>query len=171
MALPLVVLAVLALVGGLLELPGHHPGFAPLGWLAPVFGNALYQAHQSTGTQWVLAVVDAVVAVVGLAIAFPLWTRRASRPELEPAVLQRAYYLDDIYDAVIGRPSQAFARFCATVIEVRVIDGAVNGVARITRAAGGSIRKVQTGYVRQYALGIVLGAVVLLAWMVSRAWS
>jgi NADH-quinone oxidoreductase subunit L len=119
----------------------------------------------------VLAVVDAVVAVVGLAIAFPLWTRRASRPELEPAVLQRAYYLDDIYDAVIGRPSQAFARFCATVIEVRVIDGAVNGVARITRAAGGSIRKVQTGYVRQYALGIVLGAVVLLAWMVSRAWS
>jgi NADH-quinone oxidoreductase subunit L len=171
MALPLVVLAVLALVGGLLELPGHHPGFAPLGWLAPVFGNALYQAHQSTGTQWVLAVVDAVVAVVGLAIAFPLWTRRASRPELEPAVLQRAYYLDDIYDAVIGRPSQAFARFCATVIEVRVIDGAVNGVARITRAAGGSIRKVQTGYVRQYALGIVLGAVVLLAWMISRAWS
>jgi NADH-quinone oxidoreductase subunit L len=171
MALPLVVLAVLALVGGLLELPGHHPGFAPLGWLAPVFGHALYQAHQSAGTLWVLAVVDGVVAVVGLAIAFPLWTRRAQRPELEPAVLQRAYFLDDIYDAVIGRPGQAFARFCATVIEVRVIDGAVNGVGRITRAAGGSIRKVQTGYVRQYALGIVLGAVVLLAWMISRAWS
>jgi NADH-quinone oxidoreductase subunit L len=169
MAIPLVVLAVLALVGGLLDLPGHHPSFAPLGWLAPVFGPALYQAHQSAGTQWVLGVVDAVVAVVGLGVAFPLWTRRAERPELEPVVLQRAYFLDDIYDAVIARPGLAFARFCATVIEVKVIDGAVNGVGRLTRVAGGGLRRVQTGYVRQYALGIVLGAVVLLAWMLSRA--
>jgi len=109
------------------------------------------------------------VAVVGLSVAFPLWSRRAERPELEPAALQRAYYLDDVYDAVIARPGQAFARFCASVIEVRVIDGAVNGVGRLTRAAGGSLRRVQTGYVRQYALGIVFGAVLLLAWMISRA--
>ncbi len=84
-------------------------------------------------------------------------------------MLQRAYFLDDVYDAVIGRPGQVFARFCATVIEAKVIDGAVNGVGRLTRAAGGSLRRVQTGFVRQYAIGIVLGAVVLLAWMLSRA--
>jgi len=42
-------------------------------------------------------------------------------------------------------------------------------VGRVTRAAGGSLRRVQTGFVRQYALGIVLGGVVLLAWMLSRA--
>ena len=104
-----------------------------------------------------------------LKFAFALWTRRAERPELEPAVLQRAYYLDTIYDTLIARPGLAFARFCATVVEVKGIDGAVNGVGRLTRAAGGSLRKVQTGYVRQYALGIVFGAVVLLAWMLSRA--
>jgi NADH-quinone oxidoreductase subunit L len=170
MALPLAVLAVLAFAGGVLNLP-WHTGWSPLGWLTPVFGGALYEAHQSVGTLWVLSVVDGVAAVVGLGVAFALWTRRAERPELEPAVLQRAYYLDDIYDAVIGRPGQAFARFCATVIEMKVIDGAVNGVGRLTRAAGGSLRKVQTGYVRQYALGIVLGGVALLAWMISRAWS
>src|ERR1700691_3374412 len=56
MTLPLVVLAVLALVGGLLNLPGHL-SFDPLGWLAPVFGTALYDAHQSGSAQWVLAVV------------------------------------------------------------------------------------------------------------------
>jgi len=168
MALPLVVLAVLAFAGGALHLP-WHPSWNPLGWLGPVFGPALYQAHQAAGTQWTLGVVDAVVAVVGLSVAFPLWSRRAERPELEPAALQRAYYLDDVYDAVIARPGQAFARFCASVIEVRVIDGAVNGVGRLTRAAGGSLRRVQTGYVRQYALGIVFGAVLLLAWMISRA--
>jgi NADH-quinone oxidoreductase subunit L len=168
MALPLVVLAVLAFFGGLLHLPWHS-SWNPLSWLGPVFGAAQYDAHQSAGTQWALAIVDSVVALVGLGVAFSLWSRRAQRPELEPAVLQRAYFLDDIYDTVIARPGQAFARFCATVVEVRVIDGAVNGVGRLTRAAGGSLRRVQTGYVRQYALGIVLGTVVLLAWMISRA--
>jgi NADH-quinone oxidoreductase subunit L len=170
MALPLVVLSVLAFVGGILHLP-WHPAWNPLGWLGPVFGSAQYEAHQSAGTLWGLGVADAAVALVGLALAFSLWSRRVVRPALEPAVLQRAYFLDDIYDAVIGRPGQAFASFCATVIEAKVIDGAVNGVGRITRAAGGNLRKVQTGFVRQYALGIVFGAVVLLAWMISRAWS
>jgi NADH-quinone oxidoreductase subunit L len=168
MAFPLVVLAVLAFVGGALHLP-WHTSWNPLGWLGPVFGSAQYVPHQSAGKLWTLGVVDAVVAVIGLGIAFPLWTRRVQRPKLEPVVLQRAYFLDDIYDAVIARPGQAFATFCATVIEAKVIDGAVNGVGRLTRAAGGGLRRVQTGYVRQYALGIVLGAVVLLAWMISRA--
>ena len=121
------------------------------------------------GTQWTLAVVDSVVALVGLGVGFSLWSRQAQRPGLEPAVLQRAYYLDAIYDAAIARPGRAFARFRASVVEVKVIDGAVNGVGRLTRVAGGSLRRVQTGYVRQYAVGIVFGAVVLLAWMISRA--
>jgi NADH-quinone oxidoreductase subunit L len=168
MALPLVVLAVLAFVGGALHLP-WHTSWNPLGWLAPVFGSAQYVPVQSAGKLWTLGIVDAAVAVIGLGVAFSLWSRRVQRPALEPAVLQRAYYLDDIYDAVIARPGLAFAKFCATVIEVKVIDGAVNGVGRLTRAAGGGLRKVQTGYVRQYALGIVLGTVVLLAWMLSRA--
>ncbi len=168
MALPLVVLSVLAFAGGVLHLP-WHTSWNPLGWLGPVFGNAQYEAHQSAGTQWALGIVDAVVALLGLSLSFVLWSRRAERPELEPVVLQKAYFLDDVYDTVIGRPGQAFARFCATVIEAKVIDGAVNGVGRVTRAAGGGLRRVQTGFVRQYALGIVLGAVVLLAWMLSRA--
>ncbi len=167
MALPLVVLAVLAAFGGVLDLPWHN-SWDPLNWLAPVFGSAQYEANQSARTLWTLGIVDAVVAFLGLGVAFSLWRNRIERPVLEPMVLQRAYYLDDIYDAVIARPGRAFATFCATVIETKVIDGAVNGVGRLTRAAGGGLRRVQTGYVRQYALGIVLGTVVLLAWMISR---
>ena len=49
-----------------------------------------------------------------------------------------------------------------------VIDGAVNGVARLARGAGSGLRRIQTGFVRQYALGIVLGAVALLAYMLTR---
>jgi NADH-quinone oxidoreductase subunit L len=167
MALPLVVLSVLALVGGLLDLPGHHPSFDPLGWLAPVFGSALYQSHQSTGTLWTLAIVDGMVALVGLGLAYSIWSRRSERRALEPVVLQKSYYIDEVYDTVIGRPAEGLARFTA-VFDNKVIDGAVNGVARLARGAGGGLRRIQTGFVRQYALGIVIGAVALLAYMLTR---
>jgi NADH-quinone oxidoreductase subunit L len=170
MAVPLVILAVLAVGGGALHLP-WHPSWDPLAWLAPVFGTTLYEAHQSTATQWVLGTVDAVVALVGVAVALPLWSRRVEVPALEPGVLRRAYFLDDIYDTLIGRPGQAFARFCATVVDTEVIDGAVNGVGRLARASGAGLRRLQTGFVRQYALGIVVGVVGLLAWMAVRALS
>jgi NADH-quinone oxidoreductase subunit L len=168
MAFPLVVLAGLAVAGGALHLP-WHPSWDPLAWLQPVFGSALYDAHQSGATQWVLGIVDSVVALAGVAVAVPLWRARPDIPALEPVVLRRALFLDDIYDAVIGRPGQAVARVCATVIEASVIDGAVNGVARLARAAGGGLRRAQTGFVRQYALAIVLGVVGLLAWAAARA--
>jgi NADH-quinone oxidoreductase subunit L len=168
---PLVVLAVLSAFGGILHLFGHPGGIDPLAWLAPVFGSASYDPHLSTAMLWVLGIVDAVVAFAGLVIAFPIWSRRPAVAALEPAVLQRSYFLDDIYDAVIGRPAEALARFTATVVEPKVIDGAVTGVARLARSTAAGLRRVQTGFVRQYALGIVIGLVVLLAWMASRAFT
>jgi NADH-quinone oxidoreductase subunit L len=170
MALPLVVLGVLSFAGGALLLP-WHPSWSPLGWLGSVFGTRLYAAHLSSSTLWVLGVVDAVVALIGLGVALPLWSRRPDNPALEPVVLQRSYFIDDVYDALIGRPGQAAARFTATVVEAKVIDGAVNGVASLARVLGSGLRRVQTGFVRQYALGIVLGLVGLLAFMAARAWA
>jgi NADH-quinone oxidoreductase subunit L len=108
-----------------------------------------------------------VVAVAGLGVSYGLWSRRTDNPALEPAVLQKAYYLDDVYDATLGRPGEAFARFAA-IFDRDVIDGAVNGVGRLARGAGGSLRRIQTGFVRQYALGISIGAVALLAYMLTR---
>jgi len=171
MTSPLVVLAVLAFFGGLLLLPGNPFGWNPLAWVAPVFGATLYEAHLSAGTQWVLAIVDAIVAVVGIAVAMRLWLPRPEVPALEPAVLRRSYFIDDVYDRLIGRPGAAMARFSSAVIEAKVIDGAVSGVARLARGTGAGLRRVQTGFVRQYAIGITIGLVVLLAYMATRAWS
>ena len=165
MGAPLVVLALLSFLGGLLLV-----GWAPLHWLAPVFAGRLYDDHLSLASQWILGVVDAAVALVGLAVALPLWSRSPVHDRLEPEALKRAWFLDDVYDAVIGRPSQAVARFTATVVDTEVIDGAVNGAGRLARGAGTGLRRVQTGFVRQYALGIAVGAVALLAFMVSRVW-
>jgi len=170
MRFPLVVLSVLAFFGGVLSLP-WHPKWDPLRWLGPVFGSNLYQPVQSLGEKWALSIVDAVVALAGLAIALPLWSRSPDHGALEPTALRRALYMDDIYDTLLGRPSEAFARFAAVVIDNKVIDGAVNGVGRLVRSSGGVLRKMQTGFVRQYALAMAVGAVVLLAWMASRALS
>jgi NADH-quinone oxidoreductase subunit L len=169
MLVPLVPLAILAIVGGALNLP-WHPSWDPLNWLAPVFGAREYDPNQSSATLWMLAIVDSVVALAGLAVAYPIWSRRAEHPDLEPAPLRRAWYLDDVYDTLIGRPGQALALFCATVVDTKIIDGAVMGTAHLTRSLGSGLRRLQTGFVRQYALGIVIGLVGLIAFMASRAW-
>jgi NADH-quinone oxidoreductase subunit L len=169
MRLPLVVLAVLAFFGGLLGLPWVH-SFGLNGWLGPVFGRDLFANHLSRGALIGLDVADGTVAVVGLTIAWRLWRRTADRPALEPAFLQRVWYWDDVYDAVIGRPGEALARFSATVIDTRVIDGAVNGTAALVKAVGSQVRRLQSGYVRNYALGIALGLAAVIAFIVSRTW-
>ena len=169
MRLPLVILAVLAFAGGILDLPWvHREGFAT--WLAPVFVHSLFEPHEGDALQIVLGVVDAVVAVAGVTIGFALWRRKVDQPALEPAFLQRVWYWDDLYDTVIGRPGQAMARFAATVVDGRIIDGAVNGAASVVRKSASGVRRLQTGYVRNYALGIALGLAAVIAFFISRVW-
>jgi NADH-quinone oxidoreductase subunit L len=169
MRLPLVILAVLAFAGGILGLPWVHR--AGLGaWLGPVFGSALYDAKEGAGLQVILGVVDALAAVVGLGAAAWAWRAEVGRPVLEPQFLQRVWYWDDAYDAVIGQPGQALARATSVVIESQVIDGAVNGVAALIRTTAAGVRRLQTGYVRNYALGITLGLAAVVAFFVSRVW-
>ncbi len=170
MRLPLVVLAVLTFFGGLLDLPWiRHDSLA--GWLAPVFTGSLYNDHLSDGAQWALALTDIAAAIIGLIIAVGLWRgAQVEKPQLEPEFLQRVWYWDDFYDTVIGRPSQKLATFCAWVVDARIIDGAVNGAAQLVRSTGSLTRKLQSGYVRNYALGIALGMAALIVFLLSRTW-
>ena len=170
MRLPLVVLAVLTFFGGLLDLPWiRHDSLA--GWLAPVFTRSLYNDHLGDGAQWALALTDIAAAIIGLIIAVGLWRgAQVEKPQLEPEFLQRVWYWDDFYDTVIGRPSQKLATFCAWVIDARIIDGAVNGAAQLVRSTGSLTRKLQSGYVRNYALGIALGMAALVVFLLSRTW-
>jgi NADH-quinone oxidoreductase subunit L len=172
MTVPLVVLALLAIAGGLLGLPFGHAGLGkPLAWLDPLFGSALYHAHLATGAKWALALTDAVVALVGVGLGIAAWGTSSARPALEPTFLVRKWFVDELYDALIGRPAERLANAMAVEVDERGIDGAVLGIARIAELAGRVLRRVQTGFVRQYALAVVLGVVGLLAFMLSRAWS
>jgi NADH-quinone oxidoreductase subunit L len=167
MWIPLAVLAVLSIVGGVINLPFSHDTEHLLRWLEPVLGEEAI--HHFGGNKVALAIFATAAAAIGIAIGWNAWGRRADRPELEPEPLRRAWYVDPLYQAVIARPGQALADFSAWVIDRKVIDGAVNGVAVAFREGGSQLRRLQTGYVRNYALGVAAGTVGLLTWFLLRA--
>ncbi|MGH9063810.1 MAG: proton-conducting transporter membrane subunit, partial [Acidimicrobiales bacterium] len=169
MTIPLVALAVAAFFGGFLDLP-FHPNWAFLdSWLAPVVGR--FEYHFPLGLSWKvgLPVMDGVVAVIGVAIVTALWLRHWDRPRLEPDLLQKGWYFDAFYDSTVGRPGYRAAGFAAFFFDNRVIDGGVNGAAHLIAVVAGRVRRIQTGYVRNYALGLAFGAVAIMAWVLSRA--
>ena len=157
MRIPLVVLAFFAFFGGVLNLPWVHTHDLE-SWLAPVFAGTLYNNTLSDAGRWALAMTDIAAALIGVIVGWWLWRgEEVDKPALEPAFLQRVWYWDDFYDTVIGRPGQRLATFCAWVVDVRIIDGAVNGAAHLVKATGTAARRLQTGYARNYALGIAVG--------------
>ena len=168
MTVPLWILAFFAAVAGVMALSGSR--FSLASWVDPVFGTNLFNPELSSAAMWTLAIVDGTVAVVFVCIGVVLWTKRSERPGLEVAFLRRSWYINELYDTLFGRPSTRLAAFCADVIDPKVIDGAVNGIAGAFRGSGSLLRRTQTGYVRNYVLGITLGTVLVLGFMLTRMW-
>ena len=169
MALPLVLLAMLAAVGGALNLPINKSTEFLTKWLDPVFGSRLHEVTASTGTKWTLFVVTLAVVVAGIALARAVYLAHRVREEaMEPSVLRNAWYVDAFVAAFVDGPGRLVAVWTAYVFDLKVIDGAVNGVATLVRNGGTNLRRVQTGFVRNYALGVAAGAVVLFAYVVLR---
>jgi NADH-quinone oxidoreductase subunit L len=168
MTIPLIVLSIAAFFGGLLNLP-IHPNLVFLErWLSPVVGATLFNPHDSAGKVWAFSVVEGVLALAGVFAAYTLWRATVDRPKLEPRFFYQAWFIDASFDRFIARPSTALAAFSASVIDNKVIDGAVRGIATLVKSGGDRLRKVQTGYVRNYALGIIGGTVVLVAYFLIR---
>jgi NADH-quinone oxidoreductase subunit L len=167
MTAPLVILAALSVVGGVLDLPWvHHDSLA--GFLAPTFGYVAAGAQAGTLAQWGLALVDVAAAVIGLLAAYSIWRDISESSKYESSFLEHVWHWDDFYDATIGRPLTEIAQFEEDVIEPRVIDGAVTGLAVSVRRSGDGLRKVQSGFVRHYALATVLGVAVIIVFLVAR---
>jgi NADH-quinone oxidoreductase subunit L len=173
---PLLVLALLSVVGGALNIPALYHGNAWLEhWLDPVTQSSAPFAtdvHLSAGTEWLLvgiAVATAVVGIVGagqlLKPAALVPARAAPQERGFARVLRNKWYVDEIYDALIVRPIVWLSREVLwKQIDQRVIDGAaVNGAARGARALGWANRWLQTGQVGLYVAIFVVG-VVLLIW-------
>ena len=171
MRVPLMLLAILSLLGGFLGFPPEHGGLHRL--LAPVFAQAEHLRggpHHFGFGDVVLMLISLAVAVTGWFLAHRVYIKE---PALEAQWIQRfhgyytlllnKYYVDEIYARCIVRPLYALSESGLwRVFDVGVIDRLVNMVGRVMSLNGQFLSYVQTGYVRTYALTLVGGAVIML---------
>jgi NADH-quinone oxidoreductase subunit L len=181
MIVPLVVLAVLAFLGGYMGLPHFLGGSAIEGFLAPIFEEGAHHtaeagAHAANvGLEVAFLGISVVVALAGIGLAYVMYVVRPTVPaDLAKSLtslyrlLSNKYYVDELYMAVVVNPLKDLAVWLARVFDARGIDGLVNGIAAFFGWSGQITRKVQTGSVRNYALSILLGVVVLVGYFVLR---
>ena len=167
MLTPLLVLAFLAAVGGLLNLPFSKTFHRLEEWLHPVI---VYENPVPDSTPVLFGLASGAMSMAAIGIWFGYWVytrRKVDATKIEQPVLAHAWYIDETYAKVIGGPGEAGFQGIAD-FDGTVIDGAVNGVGAGALGLGGRLRGLQNGLVRSYALGIGVGAVLLLAYIVTR---
>ena len=162
MTVPLMALALLAAVAG-----AASGWFA--GWLEPVLGGHAEATHHGS-LEWALIGASVLAAALGILLAWLVYLRRAISAEAVAARLGpvhramfRGYYVDELYRIVVVRPLAGLALWLSQVFDGRIVDGSVNRVALLAGWIGRRLQRWQTGYVRQYALGIAVGVVLVVA--------
>ncbi len=172
MQAPLAVLAFLTVIAGLV-LGLTAEGGRLAGFLEPALGRAEFgEAAVSDG---VLMAISIVLALAAVAIAFWIWASGRvdweAFPRRQPELagwLSNAFYVNQLYAWLVQHPGKGLGR-ALTVVDDRVIDGAVNEVAEEVGDASHVAPRIQRGYVRSYALAFLLGAALLLLFLGLRA--
>jgi NADH-quinone oxidoreductase subunit L len=190
MALALIVLAIGSVLAGYVGVPAALGGHNKIEhYLAPSFaahqdgqgrrGEQAEQAEQGERaehglSETALMSVSILVAFAGIGIAWYFFLRNpASADAVAEAVapvhtlLEKKYYVDEIYDATIVEPIVSVSRGALwKVADVTIIDGAVNGAGWVVNTSAGLLRRLQTGSVRVYAASILLGVVMVLGYYI-----
>ena len=166
MTTPLCLLAGAAVVGGAINLPLVKDWLVLEHFLEPIFHNP-HHFSSGTATKIALAVISVVAGLIGISIAILSWlTRRIPTDRLEPEFLENAMYVDATYARVVGGTGTSAFQKTAD-FDSSVVDGSVNGLGRLIMKFGQLIQPTQSGYMRNYAIGIAVGAlaiIALLAW-------
>jgi NADH-quinone oxidoreductase subunit L len=193
MAVVLIVLAIGSVLAGYVGIPHALGGRNALAaWLAPSFqapaaevaggeqplaeaaAEAIPPAEEAL--ELTLMGVSSLIAFAGIVLAAYVWLKRreiadrvaASVPRVYRTLLNK-YYVDEIYDAAVVHPIQALSQEGLwRGVDVRVVDGAVNGAGSIVESGAAMLRRLQTGSVRAYAGSLFIGVVVILGYYLWR---
>jgi NADH-quinone oxidoreductase subunit L len=158
------VLAVLAIVGGVLGVPGLTDTLEH--FLEPTFEDSRYaDVHPSDGAEWAGLAAGGLVAIAAIALAYVMFVQRSGitlrlrdRFAALHNFLAHKWYFDELYDALFVRPFTVAGTFGRRVIETDFVQGfIVGGASGMVRAGTSLARAIQTGYLRAYALLLVLG--------------
>jgi NADH-quinone oxidoreductase subunit L len=168
--IPLIVLAILAVVGGWVGIPEifMHGGHKLEAFLEPIFAasNKLATAHHllSHSTEYLLMGISVGGALMALLYA---WNKFSKYQKIDAEatgigkVLENKWYVDELYNSIIVKPMQSAAAFFTNVVEKKGIDGFVNGVGKAVNYSSRQVRLLQSGHVGTYVLLMVIGILIL----------
>ncbi|HEX6796616.1 MAG TPA: NADH-quinone oxidoreductase subunit L [Ktedonobacterales bacterium] len=164
MTIPMGILGVLSIVGGFVDTPLSS-------WLSDFLAPVTGSAPEPTGLLlWVGLILSLAAGLLGIGVA---WARYGARtPSLaqsrNPLVifLEHRYYIDELYDSAIVRPVLALGRWMRRDVEGVALDGGTRQVSGIIGLTSRGLRALETGYVRNYALAIFLGAALIVLYYV-----
>lgn len=176
MTVTLLVLAGLSAVGGFVGVPESLLGGNLMGhWLDPIFARANDKLriipHAASVTEYVLMIVSIGVAALGvLAYMKRIDLAAFIRPRFQRVykILWNKYYVDEVYDSVIVTPTVRGSESLWKGMDVAVIDGAVNGSAKLVAAVAQRIRLLQTGVAQAYATVFIGGILFVITWLMMR---
>ncbi len=164
MRVPMALLALLALIGGALQIPGVDDSVTR--FLAPTFADSrLVRAVPSAGSEWLGLVIGAAIGLAGITIAYRVWVAKpGTSARLQErfaglhTFLLNKWYFDELIDVSVVRPAQWLGRFTGSVLERGVIaSGITGGAVGLVRACSAAVRRAQTGFVRYYAAAVLMG--------------
>jgi NADH-quinone oxidoreductase subunit L len=178
MTVPLVILAVLSVIGGYIGIPEALGGGAWFqDWLHSVFAAGhdvahTHAEHHSHTTEYILMAVTVIMVLLSILLARHFYVRR---PETAESVKQKAkpiyhviynkYFVDEFYFATIVNPLIGLSRWLWQGFDVLIVDGFFNGVAWLMKQVSSGLRKLQTGMIRSYAFVFLFGAVFVIGYL------
>jgi len=169
MTIPLIVLAILSVIGGLLGLP-HFWGFH--NFIGDHLDPLILRKNPSTlphDTEWILMGLASLAALAVIYVAYIIYRQRNiiplsdndKMPVLQKTIYNK-YYVDEIYDAVIRKPLDAISSVFYKVVDKQMIDGIVEGVGSSVKGLGSVVRLAQTGDISFYVITMMLGVIGIL---------
>jgi NADH-quinone oxidoreductase subunit L len=164
MSAPVVILAVLAAVGGWLQVPG---GWSLLGdWLDPVLADVAEPLEATASGEWVTGIASSTLALVGIGLAWWLFAREPERGRRLGArlatprrILEQAYRFDEAYEEAVVAPGRDLGDVLLGGVEPRGVQGIIGAAVGGVREAAVALRAAQSGLLRTYIWALLLGAV------------
>lgn len=168
MTIPLIVLAVLSAVGGIIGIPHSLGGDHWLSkWLSPVITH--HAAAPDHATEYMLMGITIVGVIISIGIAYSRYVSKSHVPASDESersgiagLSYNKFYIDELYDTVIRKPLDALSGFFYRIMDTKVIDGIVNGLGWGTNEVSKGIRLLQTGNVGFYIFMMVIGIISML---------
>ena len=164
MTIPLIVLAILSVIGGFMGVPEFiaHGAHSLKEFLNPVFADSykILPVHEvSHSTEWVLVAISSILVIAVVAYA---WNYFSKKPDLKEAagfgkILENKWYVDELYDTIFVKPYKSLGTFFNNIVDNKVVDGLVNGAGRLVQYGGRQLRWMQSGQTGAYILLMVIG--------------